>query len=66
MILVEVFAGELSGQDVSDNPFELDNFAEPGPGLPIDPMLLALIGAGVIVIVLILVILSKKKGGGKK
>ena len=67
MILVEVFAGELAGQDVSDDPFELDNFADPpGPGLPIDPMLLAIIGAGVVVVILILVILMKKKGGGKK
>jgi len=65
MILVEASDGVLQGQDTSDNPFELDNFvAPPGPGFPIDPMLLALIGAGVIVIVLILVILSKKKGGG--
>jgi hypothetical protein len=66
MILVEVSDGMLGGQDTSDDPFELDNFeAPPGPGLPIDPTLLALIAAGVIVVVLILVILSKKKGGGK-
>ncbi len=67
MILVEVSDGQLGGQDVSDNPFELDNFADPpGPGLPIDPMLLAIIGGVVVVIVIILVVLMKKKGGGKK
>ncbi len=67
MILVEVSDGQLGGQDVSDDPFELDNFADPpGPGLPIDPLLLAIIGAGVVVVLLILVILMKKKGGGKK
>jgi hypothetical protein len=65
MILVEVSDGQLQGQDVSDDPFELDNFAGPSPGLPIDPMLLVLIGAGVVVILVIIVILSKKKGGGK-
>jgi hypothetical protein len=66
MILVEVSDGVLQGQDTSDDPFELDNFVgPPGPGLPLDPMILALIAAGVIVVVLILVILSKKKGGGK-
>ena len=65
MILVEAFDGELGGQDVSDNPFELDNFVG-GPGLPIDPMLLAIIGGAIVVIVIILVVILKKKGGGKK
>ncbi|MGD9397595.1 MAG: hypothetical protein PVJ05_14260, partial [Candidatus Thorarchaeota archaeon] len=46
MILVEVSDGVLQGQDMSDDPFELDNFAAPpGPGFPLDPMILALIGA---------------------
>ena len=67
MILVEVSDGELGGQDESDNPFELDNFTDPpGPGLPLDPMLLVIIGVGVVVVILVLVILMKKKGGGKK
>jgi hypothetical protein len=67
MILVEVFGGVLSGQDVSDDPFELDNFVDgPGPGLPIDPMLIAIIGAGVLVVVIVIVVLMKKGGGKKK
>ena len=66
MILVEASDGQLGGQDVSDDPFELDNFVGGGPGLPIDPLLLVIIGAGVVVVLLILVILMKKKGGSKK
>jgi hypothetical protein len=65
MIRVEASDGMLTGQDESDNPFELDNFVDI-PGLPLDPLLLALIGAGVVIIIVVLVILSKKKGGGKK
>jgi hypothetical protein len=65
MILVEVFDGELGGQDTSDDPFELDNFAGPIPGLPINPTMLAIIAGAVIVIVIILIVLSKKKGGSK-
>lgn len=56
--------GALQGQDSSDNPFELDNFA--GPAFPLDPLLLALIGAAVVIIVIVLVVLNKKKGGSKK
>ena len=56
--------GALQGQDSSDNPFELDNFA--GPGFPLDPLLLVLIGGAVLAIVIVLVVLTKRKGGSKK
>ncbi|MFW9788230.1 MAG: hypothetical protein ACFFE1_11180, partial [Candidatus Thorarchaeota archaeon] len=53
--------GFLTGQDDSDGPFELDNFAG-GPGFPIDPTLLAIIGGVVVVVLIIVVVLSKKRG----
>jgi hypothetical protein len=65
MVLVEASDGMLSGQDTSDGPFELDNFAGPIPGLPISPTMLAIIAGAVIVVLVILIFLSKKKGGGK-
>jgi len=64
MIRVIVSDGVLTGQDESDTPFELDNFV--GGDSVIDPMLLALIGAGVIIVVIVIVIVMKKGGGGKK
>lgn len=63
MIRVIASDGLATGQDQSDNPFELDNFIEGGGGggLPIDPMLLLLIGAGVVIIVIVIIIFMKKK-----
>ncbi|TFG26993.1 hypothetical protein EU528_13575 [Candidatus Thorarchaeota archaeon] len=61
MIRVEVSDGMVSAHDESDDPFELDNFDEGGPGLPLDPTLLLIIGAAVIVVVIILIIIMKKK-----
>ncbi len=63
MIRVEVSDGVLVDQDESDNPFELDNFDETttGSGIPIDPTLLAIIGAAVLVFVIVIVIIMKKK-----
>ncbi|MFW9841363.1 MAG: hypothetical protein ACFFES_10750 [Candidatus Thorarchaeota archaeon] len=63
MILVEVTDGMLGNQDVSDAPFELDNFVGGGPGFTLDPMLLIIIGAGVLVVIILVVIIMKKKGG---
>ena len=62
MILVEASDGVLSGQDTSDNPFELDNFAGgPIPGLPLDPTLLLIIAGAVVVVIVILVLVMKRK-----
>ena len=61
MIRVIVSDGVLGGQDDSDSPFELDNFVDTGTGLPLDPTLLAIIGAVVLVVVIIIVIVMKKK-----
>ena len=65
MILVEVSDGVLGNQDVSDAPFELDNFVGGGPGFTLDPTLLLIIGAGVLVVIILLVVVMKKKGGKK-
>lgn len=63
MIRVIVSDGVLVNQDDSDNPFELDNFDETttGGAVPLDPTLLAIIGAAVLVIVIVIVIIMKKK-----
>ncbi len=61
MIRVEVSDGVLTGQDDSDDPFELDNFEETTTGVPLDPTLLLIIGAVVLVVVIVIVIVMKKK-----
>ncbi|MBE0526578.1 MAG: hypothetical protein IH631_06515, partial [Candidatus Thorarchaeota archaeon] len=61
MIRVVASDGITTGQDQSDNPFELDNFLDGDGGLPVDPMLLLLIGAGVVIIVIVIIIIMKKK-----
>jgi len=61
MIRVVVTDGMLSNHDESNNPFELDNFFEGGPGIILDPTLLLIIGAAVIVVVIIIVVIMKKK-----
>ncbi|TFF96007.1 hypothetical protein EU546_02245 [Candidatus Thorarchaeota archaeon] len=63
MIRVVAFDGILDSYDDSDDPFELDNFVGGGPGGPgitIDPMLLALIGGAAVVIIIVVVIIMKR------
>jgi hypothetical protein len=64
MIRIRAYDTVTYGEDVSDAPFSLDNFEEtppPGPGLPLDPALLAIIIGALVVVIVILVFLMKRK-----
>lgn len=65
MIRVVAFDGELSASDDSDNPFELDNFAE-GGGLPfgIDIMTLLLILAIIAVLIILGYLCTRRQRDG--
>ncbi|MHA1421671.1 MAG: hypothetical protein ACTSSD_06215 [Candidatus Thorarchaeota archaeon] len=62
MIRVEVSDGMVSGADVSDDPFELDNFVGTGTGDGFDTTtLIIIIAAAGVVIIIIIIIMKKKK-----
>ncbi|MFW9965356.1 MAG: hypothetical protein ACFFCX_17420 [Candidatus Sifarchaeia archaeon] len=64
MIRVKVVAGPHVAIDDSDAPFELDNYAGPPPGFPIDPAILAIIiGSGLVIAIVIILFLKKRSGG---
>ncbi|MFX1484960.1 MAG: hypothetical protein ACFFCP_17415, partial [Promethearchaeota archaeon] len=63
MIRIRAYDAVSSGEDESDAPFTLDNYDEitPPPGLPLDPVLLAIIGGALVVVIIIVVVIMKRK-----
>lgn len=61
MVRIVVHANELSSEDQSDNPFEIDNLPDITYPPPDDLTVLVLIIAGVVVVIIIVIIMKKKK-----